>query len=198
MLRGMVLLFSEIVSFLTAAIELAGTNRMVVWLPFLAIIPLLIAIPRTAHLLGVVSHMSREWLYQVEWRVLAIVVLNAPGSLWLHGAGIQYDRFLHFSVAFFAAQIVVLVLVAYFQGERKRLVLGVAAVLAFVSLFAWEAFQWGVDVAFGTTLFFDVAQHIDIDFWEDILYGFTGAFLSLVLIYLRYPIFVSRLEQVLK
>lgn len=189
----MVFLFTEFASVFTAIIEIAGTNRMIVWLPFLVIIPLLIAIPRTAHIIGVASHMSLEWLYQVEWRVLAIILLNAPGSLWLHKAGIQYDRFLHFAVAFLAAQIIVLVLVAYLGKEHKRSVLKYTAACAFISLFLWEMFQWGIDGTFGTTLFFDVALHIDIDFWEDVAFGFVGAFFAWVLVWLRYPLFTARL-----
>ena len=51
--------------------------------------------------------------------------------------------------------------------NHKR-ILKIAFLIVFAGLFLWEGFQYIIDRLFGTTLFFDVAQDIKIDFLEDI------------------------------
>ena len=105
-----------------------------------------------------------------------------------HDLGFEYDRFLHFSAAFFALIIFLLLWlpVMKINGEeiKKRKLLICLFLILFTSLFLWEILQYSIDQIFGTKLFFDTEQEIRIDFLEDILFGTCG--LLIAVFYINY------------
>ncbi|MBZ9577585.1 hypothetical protein KJA13_00920 [Patescibacteria group bacterium] len=180
------------ISIATALIELFTKGRGIVIIPYGFVIPLLILLPRFFYYFDakIKKTVKVEWMKKIEYFAFFIVLLSAPASLILHDLGFQYDRFLHFAVAFFALIIFSLLWlpVMKISGEevkKRNLLLYLFAVL-FVALFLWEILQYNIDQLFGTKLFFDAKQEIKVDFLEDILFGAAG--LIAAVIYLNFSL----------
>lgn len=186
------LILALIVSWLTAVIELLTVEspRMIVYLPYGLIVPLLILLPRIVYKFNskINSRFSTKLVTEIELLLLGIIVASAPGSLWLHDMGIQYDRFLHFAVSFMSLPILILIFAAFGIEKRKKNLL-ITIPLLFLGLFAFEVYQYSVDVIFGTQLFYDAAQNIKIDVVEDIIFGIAGGLLGIYFYVYRLDIF---------
>ena len=184
----------------TVLIELFTKDRGIVLVSYGFVILLLILLPRFFYYFdaNIKKTVKKEWVKKLEYFGFFIVILNAPASLILHKLGFQYDRFLHFSAAFFAFIVFLLLWlpVMKINGEEieKRKLLFYLFAILFVSLFLWEILQYNIDQIFGTKLFFDTEQEIKVDFLEDILFGTCG--LLAAVIYVNY--FFKRFLLVLK
>jgi len=92
---------------------------------------------------------------------------------------------LHFTAAILGFFVALLFLSPVFtklpDKKDKSRALTISGLVTFVGLFVWEGVQFSSDKLFGTRLFFDVAQPIQIDFTEDILFGFAGLLVALLL-----------------
>ena len=171
---------SLVVSIATFLIELFTRSRNIVLVSYGIIVPLLIFLPRFFYYFDakIKEVVKYEWVEKIEYLSFFIIILNAPASLILHNLGFEYDRFLHFSVAFFSLIIFLLLWLSVMKinGEeiKKRKLLIYLFLILFVSLFLWEILQYNIDQIFGTKLFFDAKQEIKIDFFEDILFGICG------------------------
>jgi hypothetical protein len=120
-----------------------------------------------------------------------IILINAPGNLILHEINIQYDRFLHLAMGFLILSPLMLfcVLISkmlHIEITNHKLFLKTAFLVAFIGLFLFEGLQYTTDQIFGTKFFFDATQNIKVDFFEDIVLGFVGLFLTF-LYYLKLP-----------
>jgi len=184
-------------------IELFTPARMSVLVPYVFIFPILILAPR---LILVIDKkfkevVSSEWLKQVEVFIFLILAFNVPGSLVFHDLGFQYDRFLHFIVAFLALALFLILWlpVMKINGERieKKRILIMLFFVLFFSLFFWEMFQFTSDQIFGTKSFFDVRQSIARDFLEDILFGTLGLILGTIYINKKWNSLLKTLEGTL-
>jgi len=122
-----------------------------------------------------------RWLTNVYWITTAMVALNLLGTLWLHAHPFQYDRILHFSIAFLS--LVIASHVSSLFGYSSK----TAFVIVFAGLFLFEFYQWGSDQLIGTQLFTDSRQAIVRDTFEDIVFGFLGLLAAI-------PIARKRLE----
>ncbi len=173
------------VSIATVLIELFTKSRGIVLISYGFIVILLILLPRFFYKFdaNIKKTVKNEWVKKIEYFAFFIVISNAPGSLILHQLGFEYDRFLHFAVAFFSLIIFLLLWlpVMRINGEeiKKRKLLFYLFAILFVCLFLWEILQYNIDQAFGTKLFFDTKQEIKVDFWEDILFGTCGLLAAL-------------------
>ena len=173
------------IAFLTSIIELLGEGRGVVVIPYATVVPLLLILPRLIYTVKKAS-LSAQWLSRMERLSFFAMLLNAPGSLYFHEAGFGYDRFLHFAVGIIAPQMFLLLALPFLSTPiSKSKALTVLAFFSFISLFLWEGFQFSIDQLFGTHLFFDVHQVIQVDFWEDIIFGGIGVALSLFYLHIR-------------
>jgi len=174
----------------TVLIEFFTKGRGIVLISYGFIILLLILLPRFFYYFDakIKKTVKIEWVKKIEYFGFFIVILNAPASLIFHGLGFQYDRFLHFTAAFFSFIIFLLLWlpVMKINGEevKKRKLLFYLFAILFVSLFLWEILQYNIDQIFGTKLFFDANQEIKIDLLEDILFGTCG--LLAAVIYVNY------------
>lgn len=181
---------SLFVSVATVLIELFTRGRSVVLVSYGFIVLLLIFLPRFFYYfdVNIKKTVKNEWVKKIEYFSFFIIILNAPASLILHDLGFQYDRFLHFAVPFFALIIFLLLWlpVMKINGEeiKKRKLLICLFLILFASLFLWETLQYSIDQIFGTKLFFDAEQKIEVDFLEDILFGTCG--LIAALFYINY------------
>lgn len=164
----------------TVLIELFTRSRGIVLVSYGFIILLLIFLPRFFYYFDakIKEVVKKEWVKKIEYFGFFIVISNAPASLILHDLGFEYDRFLHFAVAFFSLIIFLLLWlpVMKINGEeiKKRKLLICLFLILFTSLFLWEILQYSIDQIFGTKLFFDSEQKIEVDFLEDILFGTCG------------------------
>jgi len=176
------IIISLIVSIATALIEFFTRDRSIILISYGFIIPLLILLPRIFLKFDakIKKAVRVGWARKIEYFTFFIVVFNAPGSLILHELGFQYDRFLHFIVAFLSLIIFSLLWLPVMKINGKEIkkssLLFYLFSVLFVGLFLWEGLQYNSDQLFGTKLFFDVKQEIKIDFLEDIFFGTCGLF----------------------
>ena len=183
---------SLVILFIAVLIEFFTKSRNIILIPYGFVIPLLIFLPRIFYKFDakIRKTVRIEWARKIEYFAFFIVVFNVPGGLILHSLGIQYDRFLHFIIAFLSLIIFSLLWlpVMKIKGKeikKRRFLLYIFAVL-FIGLFLWEALQYNIDQLFGTKLFFDVKQEIKVDFLEDIFFGTCGLFIAII--YLNYSL----------
>ena len=177
-------------SIITVLIELFTRSRGIVLISYGIVVPLLIFLPRFFYYFDVRAKevVKYEWIKKIEYFSFFIIILNAPASLILHDLGFQYDRFLHFGVPFFSLIVFLLLWLSVMKinGEeiKKRKLLICLFLILFASLFLWEILQYSIDQIFGTKLFFDAKQKIEVDALEDILFGVSG--LLVALFYVNY------------
>lgn len=189
---------------LLASLFVAFTSLLVFGAPTVVfygygiVAPILILLPYVIHLVdrGTTRFLSTESLWYFGLYALLTVAVNAPASLYFHPAGIQYDRFVHFAVAFlgflFLCHLRFLMTEKIAVASVKKFgFLSSSFLIIFAGLFAWEAYQYAVDALFGSTLFFDVGQHIVTDVREDILYGVAGIATGFLYVWRRFEKFKS-------
>ena len=162
----------------TATIEWYGQQRGILLIPYGIVVPLALLLPRILYfsVSQIGAHFVTEWFVWIEKINLGFVALNAPASLWWHAQGLQYDRFLHFSVAALALPFMLFLLSPLLKPteENQSRTLMISGAMATLGLFAWELYQYSADQIFGTMLFHDAAQAIAVDASEDILFGLLG------------------------
>lgn len=180
------LLVGITISLLTAVYELFTQQRGTVWLFYGVVNPTLLLLPRVIYHYGreLKERVSIDWVKRIELFGTLIIILNAPGSLFLHAMGIQYDRFLHFFVGMLSVLLAYLIIYTFYEkpGERKSRILLWSGVSVFIGLFIFEWWQFTADRFFGSQLFFDTEQDIVTDFWEDIIFGTAGLISGLFLV----------------
>ncbi len=191
------LILSVIISVSAALYEFFTTERLVVMIPYGFIVPILLILPRLFYKFNsqLKNQVTKDWLKYVELICFFIVALNAPGSLWLHKMGFQYDRFLHFFIAFFSLMILFLFLLPYrgdLKGKNNIIIITVFVLGVFV--FLWEYLQYFIDESFGTKLFFDVNQTEKMDFIEDVIFGFLGLCAGAASLHYSFKKFLSVLK----
>lgn len=178
----MYLVLTIALSLSVALFSFLTSKELVVIVPYGIVIPLLVLIPRFV-IQKVVRTEGNDWLKRSEAAAFLIVLCNAPASLFFHDMGFQYDRFLHFSMGVVLTPAALIMAMLFFRKMEKEIskksALWLTAILAFIGLFAWEGFQYFLDLVFGTKLFYDSVQPIVVDFWEDIFFGFAGVLLGL-------------------
>lgn len=176
---------SLIVCSATALIELIIKSRGVVFIPYGIVIPLFLLLPRFFYKFDkkVKQKVDKRWIRKIDFFSFFIVLVNAPGSLILHELNFQYDRFLHFSAAFFGLIVFFLLWLPVLKEAKKSILIQIFLISLF-GLFLWEGIQYSIDQLVGSKLFFDPSQNIIVDFSEDIIFGITG--LLLALLYINY------------
>lgn len=191
---------SLVVSIATVLIELFTRSRGIVLISYGIIIPLLIFLPRFFYYFDakIKEVVKYEWIKKIEYFSFFIIILNAPASLILHDLSFGYDRFLHFVAASFSLIIFSLLWlpVMKINGEeiKKRKLLICLFLILFASLFLWETLQYSIDQIFGTKLFFDAKQKIEVDFLEDVLFGVCGLLAAVFYINYSFKKFLLVLE----
>lgn len=192
--------FAFVATAIVALIELFFRGLTIVSVGYGVVVPTLISIPLILFFVNLnLQKTGSKTIKKIYYYCLLLILINAPGSLILHKMGIQYDRFLHFGVAFLVVPLTMLLYSLLMQAlgsgaiNFKRVLKGTFFVVL-AGLFLWEGYQYIIDQFFGTTLFFDVVQNIEVDFWEDIFFGFLG----LITGYLYYLISPKRLEDILR
>lgn len=171
--------FSVLASLGTAAISGFKIGGGVVAISYGAVIPILAALPRVSHRIhgGLRSRVNEGWVTAMERLSFAAILLNAPGSLYFHDAGIQYDRVIHFGCAMLLYLILLYAVVPFLDetsSANKGKILMLVFTASMVGLFIWEILQYSLDRIFDTRVFFDAGQPIDVDVTEDILFGLFG------------------------
>jgi|GEM_PF-2546579 len=161
-------------------------DKRIVLVSYCFIIPLALLLPYFFYYfdLKVKKTVNLNWVKKIDFFAFFIVVFNAPGSLFLHDLNFQYDRFLHFAVAFFSLIVFFLLWLPVSKIRckkvKKRDFLLIVFIVLFIALFFWESVQYSIDQRFGTKLFFDKNQDIRIDLLEDIIFGLLGLIVGLL------------------
>lgn len=174
------------ISLLTAVYELLTQQRGIVWVSYGIVNPILLLLPRIIYYRGqnIKERVAGNWVKRIELFGALIILLNAPGSLFLHDMGIQYDRFLHFMMGMFGIFITYMIIYTFYKKPEanKKQILIWSGVSILLGLFLFEWWQFTADRLFGSQLFFDTEQNIKTDFWEDIVFGMAGLISGLFLV----------------
>lgn len=191
-------------SFITALIEFIGRGETIIIVSYGLVVPFFLLLPRIVYTASAALRelANNQWLRRIEQISFVILLLNVPASLILHDLGFQYDRFLHFASGALVFALAVLIYLPIdkkiFHGRiSKTRVLTVALVVIFVGIFLWEGYQYAADMLFGTNLFSDAVQEINVDFWEDIVFGAIGILIAFIYFMRRprwYKIFLRKPE----
>lgn len=194
----MMLVLAVILSMATSAIAFFSGGALSVIIPYAFIHPVLFCLPRAAWRLSPAlrSRVTARWAPSLEFLFLFVIVLNAPGSLFLHAMGVQYDRFLHVSAAY-VSTIIAAILLAPARAKKTTTLLIVFGLLV-AGLFLWEGLQYASDRVFGTQLFHDAVQNIQQDALEDIFFGCIGVALGLLTLAYRYDALVASKQKALQ
>lgn len=142
------------------------TNQMVIFIPYVFINPALFF---TVTSLKIFEPVKQK----LETLGAIALLINIPGSIYLHDLSIQYDIPLHFAagwIAFFAINSAMPLLI---KNVRWTPAAGIFLVIA--GGLALEGIQKLSDIIFGTQLFFDVRQPAALDFTIDVLMNALGA-----------------------
>ncbi len=161
-------------------------NKGVVIVSYGFIVPLVLLLPRFFYYLDlkVKQTVNLNWVKRLDFFAFFVIILNAPASVYLHDLNFQYDRFLHFTAAFFGLIIFFLLWLPVIKIKGKEIkkirFLLFVLIISFFGLFLWEGLQYSIDQVAGTDLFFDPSQIILRDVSEDIIFGLAGLILSLL------------------
>jgi hypothetical protein len=180
----MYLVLGLLVAYAAAGIEWFVKQDTYTAISYAVVVPLLLFLPRFFYRIGTVR---RAWRTYVEQLAFVLVLLNAVGTVYFHTAYFsarapfyQYDRVLHFSSAFLIVPLLIVFwIVIHGRLGNPRTTLRWVMLIAGVGLFGWEGWQYFNDVVFGSHSFFDYAQSIRYDFWEDIAMGALGLLMTI-------------------
>ena len=184
---------------LTIILSVAGgifgliTNQMVIFIPYAIINPaLMIAFASLRKIKFVENITLPSWQEKVKLLSIITIVINLPGSIYLHRMGVQYDIPLHIMSAFlvFLAFSLIYPITFYLIKRRmpsKKILLLTAFIVIAIGGLAFEGFQKLTDMIFGTHLFFDVVQPIGEDFKTDLLMDLIGAAAGFLYLKRRMP-----------
>lgn len=90
----------------------------------------------------------------------------------------KYDNFLHiiflFPMLLITKTLAVIIDKLGILKRKKSKIFFIIFVHVFAWLFIWEFIEYSIDIVFSTTIFGDFVQAIEVDFWEDIYFGFIG------------------------
>jgi hypothetical protein len=163
--------------------------------------PIFVALPRVFFYVHPYLRLrvNRQWCFMLEFFSFWAILFNAPGTLWLHQAGIQYDRLLHLSAGVITTATIAVLLVPFFArlpaSKMKKIVLSATFTFACFGIFLWEGIQYTSDRLLGSRLFYDVTQNIRQDFLEDIFFGFLGILVGVALLRQKFPMMSAKLLQ---
>ncbi len=195
------IIFLLAISSITAIISLIIEGDMtIVFYSYGIVVPLLILVPNLVYRFHKATSniLGRKGIWFINLFMLTILLVNIPGSLYFHSAGIQYDRIIHFSAGLLIFLLVVMLRVLLLSKSKrlraKTQILTTSFIGVFVALFVWEGYQYSIDQIFGSKLFFDAAQSIYVDVTEDILYGLGGMIIALVYTVVSYKKILKKFE----
>jgi len=113
----------------------------------------------------------------------------------------KYDKFLHLIFVFPLLVLAKMILTVFiFFGafrHRKSKILFIAFFSLFTWLFIWEFIEYSIDIIFSTKIFGDFSQLGELDFWEDIYFGFLGILSAFFLTYYLYNWIIEKLSNIL-
>lgn len=146
------------------------SGRLVIFFPYALINPLALFLAS-----ALVSDLQRR--RRLEFFSSLILLANLPGSVFFHGLGIHYDIPLHFLVALFAFNAIVLILSPRYPNTEG--LLWRCFIIVFIGGVAFEGLQWLSDNLLGTRLFFNPRIPPYSDGLKDILVNTAGALTGL-------------------
>lgn len=169
------------------------TNQMVIFIPYALINPaVMIAFASLRKMKFVENITLPSWQEKIKTLSVITVLINLPGSLYLHRIGIQYDIPLHIAAAFLVFLAFALIYPIIFYSVKnalpsKKTILLTAIISIAIGGLAFEGFQKLTDIVFGTHLFFDAVQPISEDFKTDLLMDLIGTAAGFLYIKRRMP-----------
>ncbi len=129
---------------------------------------------------------KKESLLNFQIALSASLMLNGAGALGLfqlYKIGFEYDKLVHFAVAFTATMALSYFLFRWHDLDFKKSVILSAMLLIFAG-FVWELFEFLTDLILGTKTFGIYGMDIERDTKLDLIFDVLGAVsVSLVLLF---------------
>lgn len=156
--------------------------------------PFLLFLPRLIYRLNFVrSKYNENLLVNLEIAAIVIFIFNGAGTLYFYDVSLfEYDSFVHFLDHILFAPIgawLYLMLKEAVTGKRIERVkfdaIIIGGLLAIMAGVFWEILQNTADNIFGTTMFFDPDQAIDLDVKTDIASDLLGALVGTIVLYFQ-------------
>ncbi len=165
----------------------------VVWIIFT---PLVMLLPRNLYKINSIKlNYKLEIVDFYEMCVLILLITSAGLTLGLKHINIDFDSFSHFLNLLIYTLLFGITYYLIRSGNNSAGNLEVAlislAVVWVFGVFLWEKFQYLNDQIFGTRMFFDEFQAIELDSFLDQIFGSIGVIIGSVLIYFKIEHFIK-------
>lgn len=123
----------------------------------------------------------------LQIKIAIALFLNAFGALGLfklYTFGFEYDKFVHFLVAFLLSGEAYYFFCVWYGWNRKK-AMAISAAIILISGIVWEPVEFLLDIIFGTQTFGLYGKEVPKDTLVDIFCNFLGVFLGLAVTFLK-------------
>lgn len=123
----------------------------------------------------------------LQIKIAIALIFNAFGALGLfklYEVGFEYDKFVHFLVAFILSGEVCHFFRVWYGWNRKK-AMAISAAIILISGIGWEPVEFLLDIIFGTQTFGLFGKEVLRDTLADIFCSFLGVFLGLAVTFLK-------------
>lgn len=130
---------------------------------------------------------KKESLLNFQIALSASLMLNGAGALGLfqlYKIGFEYDKLVHFAVAFIATLSLSHFLFRWYDLGFKKSIIFSFAIILFAGI-VWELFEFLTDLIIGTKTFGIYGMDIERDTKLDLLFDFLGATLASLILFFR-------------
>jgi len=156
---------------------------------FTFVAPIAVLLPRYIYKRKLRQKYNLSLLKTLESFAAVMFVLASAGTFGLYNAGIEYDSLIHVIIT-----VLIAILVAFVWTFRKTSGFEDGYLSLCISVFSftiilgafWEVFQMSGDKVFGSKMFFDLFQPINLDVACDLAADTIGAFIGSVLVYFKW------------
>lgn len=123
----------------------------------------------------------------LQIKIAAALIFNAFGALGLfklYAVGFEYDKFVHFLVAFLLSGEAYYLFRVWYGWNRKK-AMAISAAIILISGIIWEPAEFLLDIIFGTQTLGLYGKEVTRDTLADISFNFLGVFLGLAVTFLK-------------
>lgn len=171
---------------------------------FVFVNPLLLFLPRLIYRLNFVKiRYNENLLINLEIAAIIIFIFNGAGTLYFYDISLfEYDSYAHF-----LDHVLFVPIAAWFYWTLKELFAGkqsermkfdaiiIGGLLAIMAGIFWEILQNTADNVFGTTMFFDPDQAIDLDVKTDIASDLLGVLVGTIILYFQKEKWLAEIKK---
>lgn len=199
--------FRVIYNFLIILIFLIGIIKLVKGEHYLAFVwilftPLMMLLPRNLYKIRWIYQIyNKNIVYTFEKFILVFLLTGAGYTLGLKYLPIDFDSLSHLinlltmSIAVSLAYYIIKNRLTKKEVNKKEIIIFTFIFNVTFGVILWEKFQFYNDQIFGTNMFYDYFQDVNVDSLLDQLFGLFGVIIGSVLIYLKSNDWINKLRR---